>query len=119
MLSKKRETLKLAASKNELLCVEKKEKKQKKKRKKEKKPKQTEKNLSISSENQRGYLTDFSICNFNRVDDTKDTKDFFLCAVCILLVLSLITPTVLSYTQKRPAEPRFPKKRFPGSCQFW
>lgn len=29
----------------------------------------------------------FSICNFNRVDDTKDTKDFFLCAVCILLVL--------------------------------
>lgn len=84
MSSKKREKpLNLAASKNELLCVEKKkEKKEKKKRKNEKK---TRKNLSISSENQRGYLTDFSICNFNRVDDTKDTKDFFLCAVCILL----------------------------------
>lgn len=62
--------------------------KKKKKEKKQEKRKKTRKNLSISSENQRGYLTDFSICNFNRVDDTKDTKDFFLCAVCILLVLS-------------------------------
>lgn len=45
------------------------------------------KNLCISSENQRGYLTDLPIADFNRLDDTKDTKEFFLCAVCILLVL--------------------------------
>lgn len=35
------------------------------------------KSFYFYSENQRGYLTEFSICNFNRVDETKDTKDFF------------------------------------------
>ena len=56
---KQRVPLKLAASETDL-CVCKK------------------KSFYFYSENQRGYLTDFSICNFNRVDETKDTKDFFL-----------------------------------------
>lgn len=34
------------------------------------------------SENQRGYLTDLSICHLNRVDETKDTKDVFSSTVC-------------------------------------
>lgn len=78
--SKNRETLKLAASKNELcVCGGKKRGKTKKKIKK--------KTFLFLVRTKEATSLTFSICNFNRVDDTKDTKDFFLCAVCILLVL--------------------------------
>lgn len=85
MTSKKRETLKLAASKNEL-CVCKKRKKRGKKEKRKKK----EKTFLFLVRTKEATSLTFSICNFNRVDDTKDTKDFFLCAVCILLVLFIV-----------------------------
>lgn len=55
----------------------------------------------------------FSICNFNRVDDTKDTKDFFLCAVCawpmLLFYTCISLPLFLSLSllkQKRPPSPQ-------------
>lgn len=88
-------------------CVCKKEKKEKKKEKRKK-----EKTFLFLVRTKEATSLTFSICNFNRVDDTKDTKDFFLCAVCILLVLFYSFNFSLLHTVMYSRNPDTPKKYF-------
>lgn len=66
------------------------------------------KSFYFYSENQRGYLTEFSICNFNRVDETKDTKDFFppSSTVCAWLHAVHFDKSHPLYSENRPQTPQ-------------
>jgi len=100
-------------------CVCKKKKERKKRKKKRKKRKKKKKTFLFLVRTKEATSLTFSICNFNRVDDTKDTKDFFLCAVCILLVLFSSFDCSLVHTAMYSCNPDTQRNTSRGSCQLW
>lgn len=97
-------------------CVWKKKRKRKKKQEKRKKTQEKTFLFLVRTKEATSLTFPFVILIVLMIPKIPKISFSVRSAFCLC---SLITPTVLSYTQKCPAEPRFPKKRFPGSCQFW